>query len=78
MSLIFGKLTNSFVNFGATITRTGFNTSDPTFSAAANDFRHASALEASLLTYIGIAMFAATYLYMFIWVINGKLQCKLV
>ena len=72
MSLIFGKLTNTFVNFGTTVARTGFNTSDPAFNAAAQDFRHLSALDASFLTYIGIAMFVATYIYMFIWVINGK------
>lgn len=72
MSLIFGKLTNSFINFGQVGIASNFNTHNATFKAAADDFRTVAALDASYLTYIGIAMFVATYTYMVIWVGTGE------
>ena len=52
MSLIFGRLTQDFINFeGVSQADNG----DPTSTAAA-DFRKATALDASYLVYIGISL----------------------
>ncbi|KAF8516809.1 P-loop containing nucleoside triphosphate hydrolase protein [Hysterangium stoloniferum] len=75
MSLLFGDLTNSFVQFG-TILSQGLTPSDPEFIAAANNFRTVAAADAAKLTYIGLAMFIATYMYMMIWVHTGEAMAK--
>jgi len=57
MSLIFGRLTQDFVNFQ--IVRLGADNGDPASIAAlpgvAENFRKATALDASYLVYIGIS-----------------------
>jgi len=57
MSLIFGRLTQDFVNFE--ITRAGAENGDTASIAAlpgaAGHFRRAAALDASYLVYIGIS-----------------------
>ena len=72
MSLLFGALTNDFVNFGIIAQDVNFNLSDSRLAAAAETFRTDAAKDASDLVYIGIAMFAATYIYMYVWVHTGE------
>ena len=59
MSLIFGALTQDFVDFS--ITRARADAGDPDGIAklpeAAAHFRHASAMDASYLVYIGISLY---------------------
>ncbi|KAF8575980.1 ste6-like protein [Ramaria rubella] len=77
MSLIFGRLTNTFVEFGAIVQNSPPNLqSNATFEAVVEDFRHQSATDALILTGIGIAMFLATYTYMFLWVYTGEAMAK--
>ena len=71
MSLFFGNLTNSLVNFGIAANATHFDVNNATLIAAANDFRSAAALDASYITYMGLALFASTYTYMYIWAYTG-------
>lgn len=58
MSLIFGRLTQDFVNFQ--ITRTSADAGDPdaiaALPAAAQNFRKSAGLDASYLVYIGISL----------------------
>jgi hypothetical protein len=51
MTLIFGDLTQNFVEF-----QTALNNKTPDFPAVAAAFRHASALNASYLAYIGTTL----------------------
>jgi ATP-binding cassette, subfamily B (MDR/TAP), member 1 len=71
MSLFFGNLASSLVNFGIAANATHFDVHNATLIAAANDFRAAAALDASFITYIGLALFLCTYTYMFIWAYTG-------
>jgi ATP-binding cassette subfamily B (MDR/TAP) protein 1 len=56
MSLLFGNLTQDFVNFSSALQN--INPNDPQASAkieeAARGFRHVSAKDASYLTFIGV------------------------
>ena len=72
MSLIFGNLTNGFVNFGIIAQDVNFDPTNPRLVAAADAFRNTAAKDASDLVYIGISMFAATYIYMYVWVHTGE------
>ncbi|KAF8503875.1 P-loop containing nucleoside triphosphate hydrolase protein [Gautieria morchelliformis] len=76
MSLFFGNLTNSVVNFGIVATATHFDVHNATLIAAANDFRAVAALDASYITYIGLALFICTYTFMFIWSYTGHVMAK--
>ncbi|KAF5337588.1 hypothetical protein D9611_014802 [Ephemerocybe angulata] len=78
MSLLFGNLTNDFVNFGIVIQRaeSGNATAAALVPAATESFKHTAALDASYLVYIGVGMFVATYSYMFIWVYTGEVNAK--
>lgn len=55
MSLLFGNLTQDFVNFGQTIERAnaGDAAAAAAIPAAAASFRHTAANDASYLVYIG-------------------------
>ncbi|KAI0643098.1 P-loop containing nucleoside triphosphate hydrolase protein [Trametes meyenii] len=83
MSLLFGRLTQDFVNFGMTVARSQDST-DPSAASAAKAaipeaaaaFKHSAALNASYLVYIGIGMFVCTYTYMVIWVYTGEVNAK--
>lgn len=57
MSIIFGRLTFDFVNFGAAVEslHQGTATQQQVDSAAAR-FRHTASLDASYLVFIGLAM----------------------
>ncbi|KAH9984144.1 P-loop containing nucleoside triphosphate hydrolase protein [Russula vinacea] len=78
MSLLFGNLTQDFVNFS--IALQNINPNDPQSSAkieeTAKGFRHVAAKDASYLTYIGVAMFICTYIYIYIWVRTAESTAK--
>lgn len=56
MSLLFGRLTQNFVEFGTTLSnaKKGDATAAANLPAAAASFRRASSLNASYLVYIGM------------------------
>ncbi|KAI0652215.1 multidrug resistance protein 1 [Trametes meyenii] len=83
MSLLFGRLTQDFVNFGITLAlaRDASNpqaqaTAQARLPSAAMAFKHAAALNASYLVYIGVGMFVCTYVYMAIWVYTGEANAR--
>ncbi|KAG2129495.1 P-loop containing nucleoside triphosphate hydrolase protein [Suillus clintonianus] len=86
MSLLFGNLTQDFVNFSVAESNytSLLQSGDPTAIAqaqqildtAAAGFRKSSALDASYLTYIGVGMFVSTYAYMAIWAYTGEVNAK--
>ncbi|KAF8627411.1 hypothetical protein AX17_006226 [Amanita inopinata Kibby_2008] len=78
MTLLFGNLTQDFVNFGMILNdaRNGVPGAAEKIPAAAASFRHAAAKNASYLVYIGIGMFVCTYTYMNIWVYTGEINAK--
>ncbi|EAU80745.2 multidrug resistance protein 1 [Coprinopsis cinerea okayama7 len=77
MSLMFGNLTQDFINFGHAVSgSTGDADSAAAIAAAADSFRTNAAKNASYLVYIGLGMFVCTYLYMYIWVYTGEVNAK--
>ncbi|KAG1745981.1 P-loop containing nucleoside triphosphate hydrolase protein [Suillus paluster] len=86
MSLLFGSLTQDFVNFNlaennytATVqsgNAASIAQAQQILDAAAASFRTSAALDASYLTYIGVGMFVCTYAYMAIWVYTGEVNAK--
>ena len=76
MSIIFGNLTESFVNFGAAIANSANPRNDSSVDTAAAHFRHTASLDASYLVYIGIGMLVATFVYMYTWVYTGEVASK--
>ncbi|PPQ96673.1 hypothetical protein CVT26_010302 [Gymnopilus dilepis] len=73
MSLLFGNLTQDFVNFSQVVIDPSRANEIPD---AARNFRHAAARNSTYLVCIGIGMFACTYLYMYIWVYTGEVNAK--
>ncbi|KAF8645234.1 hypothetical protein AX16_008061 [Volvariella volvacea WC 439] len=78
MSLLFGNLTQDFVDFGTVLgeAQAGNATAASLIPQAGADFRHSAGLNASYLVYIGIGMFVCTYTYMFFWVYTGEVNAK--
>ncbi|KAG2338495.1 P-loop containing nucleoside triphosphate hydrolase protein [Suillus weaverae] len=86
MSLLFGNLTQDFVNFSSAESNyiASLQSGNPTViaqaqqirDAAAVGFRKSSALDASYLTYIGVGMFVCTYVYMAVWTYTGEVNAK--
>jgi ATP-binding cassette subfamily B (MDR/TAP) protein 1 len=80
MSLLFGNLTNQFVEFGAAVNQLEGQPSNVTLQqsvqAAAVHFRHAAANDSLYLVFIGIAMFVCTYIYMLTWVYTAEMTAK--
>lgn len=86
MSLLFGNLTQDFVNFSLAENNytASLQSGNPTaiaqaqqiLDAAAAGFRKSSALDASYLTYIGVGMFVCTYVYMTVWTYTGEVNAK--
>ncbi|KAG1885118.1 P-loop containing nucleoside triphosphate hydrolase protein [Suillus subluteus] len=86
MSLLFGNLTQDFVNFSLAENNytASLTSGDPTaiaqaqqiLDAAAAGFRQSSASDASYLTYIGVGMFVCTYVYMTVWTYTGEVNAK--
>ena len=58
MSLLFGNLTQDFVNFGIALNNLDPNDPESTtkLDQAAKNFRHVAANDASYLTYIGMSL----------------------
>ncbi|ORY35855.1 multidrug resistance protein 1 [Naematelia encephala] len=80
MTLIFGRFTTSFTNFGIIQTKLA---SDPNnaqlqtaFAAAKHELRIDSGHNALYLMAIGLGMFACTWSYMFIWNWTGEVNAK--
>ncbi|KAF8580728.1 multidrug resistance protein 1 [Ramaria rubella] len=76
ISLLFGKLVNSFVNFGMVAQQTHFDVSNPAFQAAANEFRRVTSQDAMILAFIGVGICVSTYIYMLLWVYTGEVMAK--
>ncbi|EJU03193.1 multidrug resistance protein 1 [Dacryopinax primogenitus] len=72
MTLIFGNLTTSFVNFTTIVV----NGTPDQIASAATDFRHTAAQDALYLVVIGIGMYVVTHLYMLIWTYTGEMNSK--
>ncbi|KAF8957257.1 multidrug resistance protein 1 [Flammula alnicola] len=73
MSLLFGNLTQDFVNFTQIVLNPARSGEIP--EAGAN-FRHSAGKSATYLVCIGIGMFVCTYTYMYIWVYTGEVNAK--
>ncbi|THH03905.1 hypothetical protein EW145_g5914 [Phellinidium pouzarii] len=79
MSIVFGNLTQSFVNFGAAIQQNHADPNTTPFSVveqAAEKFTHAASLDATYLVYIGLGIFVAVFVYMYTWVYTGEINSK--
>ncbi|KAG9315784.1 ste6-like protein [Chiua virens] len=79
MSILFGNLTQDFVNF--TVAETVYNESPnpialQAFQAAGQVFRTTAAQDALYLVFIGIGMFVCTYTYMVVWVYTGEANAR--
>ncbi|KAG9118341.1 GTPase-activating protein, partial [Ceratobasidium sp. 392] len=72
MSLLFGRLTESFVEFTMATYK-----NDPAILAAARDkFKHEASKDALYLVIIGIGMFVCTFVYMYFWIYTGEVNSK--
>ncbi|KAK0487110.1 ste6-like protein [Armillaria novae-zelandiae] len=78
MTLLFGRLVQDFTDFATTLylIEAGDETAAARFDAVAASFRSAAAANASYLVYIGIGMFACTYVYMMAWVYTAEAIAK--
>ncbi|KAI9462777.1 P-loop containing nucleoside triphosphate hydrolase protein [Lactarius psammicola] len=78
MSLLFGNLTQDFVDFAIALNNLDPNDPGSTtrVDQAAKDFRHVAAQDASYLTYIGVGLFVFTYIYMYTWVYTAEATAK--
>ena len=81
MSLLFGRLTQNFVEFGtvlnnATLPGEAGDQARANLPAAGAAFRHQASLNASYLVYIRVGMLFATFTYMYIWVYTGEVNAK--
>jgi ATP-binding cassette subfamily B (MDR/TAP) protein 1 len=77
MTLIFGRLTQSFNEFGQTTT--AISKGEAPFSALAEAqarLKTDSGHNALYLLAIGVGMFLTTWLYMYIWSVTGELNSK--
>ena len=77
MSIIFGNLTEGFVNFGTAVQnyQDGTATLQDVQSAAVG-FRHDASLDASYLVYIGLGILVTTFIFMYIWVYTGEVNAR--
>ncbi|KAL5482696.1 hypothetical protein ACEPAI_9290 [Sanghuangporus weigelae] len=77
MSIIFGNLTEAFVDFGTALQGVGDGTATTEqLEDSAAHFRHVAALDASYLVYIGLGILATTFMYMYAWVYTGEINSK--
>ena len=77
MTIIFGNLTNDFVNYGTAVdnVRDGTGSQSQVDDAAAI-FRRSASRNALYLVYIGIGMLICTFIYMYTWVYTGEMSSK--
>ncbi|TFK74865.1 multidrug resistance protein 1 [Pluteus cervinus] len=78
MGLLFGHLTQDFVNFGVVLgqAQQGDAGAQAALSTAGAAFRHAAGLNALYLLAMGCGVFVATFTYMYIWVYTGEVNAK--
>jgi len=78
MTLLFGNLTQEFVAFGTVIAQSqaGNATATAFIPQAADTFKSTAAKDAMYLTFIGVAMFVCSYIYMYTWVYTGEVNAK--
>ncbi|KII86803.1 hypothetical protein PLICRDRAFT_43464 [Plicaturopsis crispa FD-325 SS-3] len=78
MSLLFGNLTQAFVNFGDVVqdVNNGKPGAAEQVPVVAANFRKTAAHDASYLVYIGVGMFVCTYIYMYVWIYTGEVNAK--
>ena len=77
MSIVFGNLTQNFVEFGtATSEFQDGNATQADVDSAAAGFRSSANMNAADLVYIGIAIFACTFIYMYVWVYTAEVNSK--
>jgi len=75
MTLLFGNLTQQFVEFKITLNREAELGHGAVEQAAAN-FRKTAAEDATYLVIIGIGMFICVYVYMLVFVYTGEVNAK--
>ncbi|THH23041.1 hypothetical protein EUX98_g8136 [Antrodiella citrinella] len=80
MTLLFSRLTQDFISFQLAVSNADSQSSNSTVQAnldsAIAHFRKTSAQDASYLVYIGVGLFACTFMYMQIWVYTGEVNAK--
>ncbi|KAG7444173.1 P-loop containing nucleoside triphosphate hydrolase protein [Guyanagaster necrorhizus] len=78
MTLLFGRLVQDFTDFATTLFQIEAGDEDAAarFDSVAASFRAAASANASYLAYIGIGMFACTYVYMMTWVYTAEVIAK--
>ncbi|KAJ7501193.1 P-loop containing nucleoside triphosphate hydrolase protein [Mycena galericulata] len=78
LSIFFGNLTQDFVAFTFTLAEAQAGSAEAAaqLPAAAANFRHASAKNATYMTLLGAGMFVCTYIYMHTWVVTSELSAK--
>ncbi|KAG9099473.1 GTPase-activating protein [Ceratobasidium sp. 370] len=72
MSLLFGDLTQSFVDF----TMATYSNDPAVLESAASAFKKEAAKDALYLVFIGIGMFVCTFVYMYFWIYTGEVNSK--
>ena len=75
MTLLFGNLTQQFVEFTIVLNRQD-QLGPGAVEEAASNFRKTAAEDATYLVVIGIGMFICTYSYMLIFVYIGEVNAK--
>ncbi|KAF9533176.1 P-loop containing nucleoside triphosphate hydrolase protein [Crepidotus variabilis] len=76
MSLLFGDLTQAFVDFSVAMNQARVGGSAISLDAAAAHLRRAASHSASYLVYLGLGLFICTFTYMYIWVYTGEVNAK--
>ncbi|KAI6117491.1 P-loop containing nucleoside triphosphate hydrolase protein [Pisolithus croceorrhizus] len=86
MTLIFGRLAQDFVAFTTALevyqsvessgNATAISSATLDFDSAASALHRGAAQNASYLTYIGVAMAACTWIYMYLWIYTGEVNAK--
>ncbi|KAH7101159.1 multidrug resistance protein 1 [Auriculariales sp. MPI-PUGE-AT-0066] len=71
MTLLFGDLTQAFVDFGR-----AYKEDPNNYQGAADHFRNLAAQTAGYLVALGAGMFVVTYIYMCSWTYTGEVQSK--
>ncbi|CEL54430.1 ATP-binding cassette, subfamily B (MDR/TAP), member 1 [Rhizoctonia solani AG-1 IB] len=71
VSLLFGRLTQDFVDFTMAIM-----TGSDQIEAAGRAFEKSAANNALYLVFIGIGVFACTFMYMYFWIFTGETNSK--
>ena len=79
MSLLFGNLTQAFVEFGTSIEQYNDNPSPDGQQRVLNarsKFKSTAADNAAAFCYIGLGLFVVTFIYMYIWVYTAEINAK--